>query len=101
MDFVEFSKRSSQPIYLLKQIFNRADFIRSNYKIQVLFSGNYCVPDLEFAATVTNKGNYKLHCSCAFFLRAHCICSHTVAVADEGGIWLVIWSALKKPQVRM
>ena len=45
------------PLHLLKRIFGRADFIQGNHQIQSLVSRNFCVPDIEIAATVSRNGN--------------------------------------------
>ena len=86
LSFDDFAKRICHlPLYRLKRIFSRADFIRENHRIENLVSRNYCVPDVEFAATVSKKAGYSLRCTCNMFLSAKSICAHTLAVADHAG----------------
>ena len=82
--YEEMCNKVSRPAYILKKIYCKADFIRSHYQIQQLFSGNFCVPDIDNAQTVIPKGNYHLCCSCVSFTNLN-LCSHTVAVADNKG----------------
>ena len=82
----------------MKQIFYWADFILSNYQIQPLLNGNICVPDMDFAATVSSSGNHSLSCSCVYYLRAKSICSHTVAVAEDGSYLISFLKHIEKSQ---
>lgn len=82
----------------MKQIFYRADFILSNYQIQPLLNGNICVPDMDFTATVSSSGNHSLSCSCVYYLRAKSICSHTVAVAEDGSYLISFLKHIEKSQ---
>ena len=72
------------PFYTLKQIWDTAEFILKNYKIQNLIGGNFCVPDIDFAFTVLCKTDV-LKCTYQQYGKTDGLCPHVVAVAEQNG----------------
>ena len=81
---MEWNDLISLPLYTLKNIWSTTEFILSNYKLQQLFGGNICVPDVDAAFTVEIGPSYALKCHCQLFRRTNGLCHHAVAVAEKG-----------------
>jgi len=85
INYTDLQTNLTAPIYVLQRIWNEAIFILSNYQIQELVSGVFCVPDVEMAYNVTPQENFGLSCSCKRFHSTNGLCCHVVAVAEKRG----------------
>lgn len=74
------------PSYELKEIWRRAEFILSHYKIIELANANFCVTEFDSSYTVETK-NEKISCdkSCKSFRDSGGLCPHVLVVAEKIG----------------
>lgn len=73
------------PVTILRQLWNKAEFVYENCSISKLLSGNFCVTDYDSCHTVYFDNNKALSCHCKSFTAMAGICSHVMAVAEKNG----------------
>ena len=73
------------PFTILRQLWNKAEFVYENCSISKQFSGNFCVTDYDSWHTVYFDKNKSLSCLCKTFTAMAGICSHVMAVAEKNG----------------